>query len=213
MAYSITRQFVGILIGVLICIALLSLLSLIVNSSQPQGAASITIEAIILAAIAACTPQFIGAVCGRAAGLLTGGIGSLVGLIIALNIDYAQSAHAIMPISQFGTFFSHGAWSVYVAFALVGFISGYAARETRGRYNIGRTLGFSILGIIAGTILVAVVTAMNEMPVSGLAIGYLILWLEVTVAYIVADVIILPIAKVAYCAVGDLIHDAKARQP
>jgi biotin transporter BioY len=74
---------------------------------------------------------------------------------------------------------------------LAGFISGLAAFKFKGRYNIRRSLGFTILGIATGTLLgfLGFFLAVNVIVVNFIVIGAI---------YIVADLLLLPILLVSY---------------
>jgi len=151
----------------------------------------------ILLALAAATPQFFGAVFGPWAGLFAGGVGSLVGLIVFANIGELHYNGTLIPIDQYASAYS-SIWPLHLGIALVGFMSGFAAFKRKGRYNIGRTLGFSFLGVLAGTVFAALMTLITQRYSPGSLNSFLLGLGIVALIYIVAGLILLPISLVIY---------------
>jgi len=197
-SYQIIRTTLS---GIVICIALSAILATLIGirSQPPVG---IEIIAIIIGAFVLCLPLFFGAVFGRLTGLLTGGIGPLVGLAVLLLIFGIRATNTLFPFIQYSTLFSDCRWSFYPGLALAGFISGYAPLKMKGRYNLRRSLGFSFLGILVA--LTAIFTIFAIIPNTIFSDGSIIeTAIGVAILYNLCNLIILPILLLIYHNSGD----------
>jgi hypothetical protein len=200
------RQIVAALIGNAICVGLVLLMLLLVLTFSSYPPEAIIVLAYVLVALTAVIPQFFGAVFGPWVGLFTGGIGPLLGLIIASSIYGLLHGNPVSP-DQYLSFYS-SLWPFHLGLALGGFISGFAMFKTKGRYNIGRTLGFSSLGVLAGTafaILGGIIVYSSRSSDSYYSSSYIANsvvepLLIIGLIYLVADLIFLPLFRLVYYA-------------
>jgi len=194
------RQIVTTLIGTAIFITLISLITLFATVSQPSVT---TISfSVFLIALALVTPQFFGAVFGPWVGLFTGGVGTLVGFITGFSIIEFHNGNILLSLEQSIS----ASWFVYLGVALVGFISGFAMFKTKGRYNIGRILGFGSLGVVAGT---AFVTFIGFIGFPHDALSTLIqLGIFAILISIIVGLILLPLLLLIYNTIANRLKHA-----
>ncbi len=198
------RQAVAALIGNAICVGLILLILLLTSGSYPPAA--IIVLAYVLAALTAVVPQFFASTFGPWVGLFTGGVGPLLGITLAISIYALLRGYPVSPAQYFSAYAS--LWPFHLGLALVGFISGFAMFKTKGHYNIGRTLGFSSLGVVAGvafTILGGIIVYSNRSSGSYYSSSYIANsivkpLLIIGLIYLVADLIFLPLSRLVYYA-------------
>jgi serine/threonine protein kinase len=198
------RQAVAALIGNAICVGLVLLILLLTSGSYPPAA--IIVLAYVLAALTAVVPQFFAFTFGPWVGLFTGGVGPLLGITLAISIYALLRGYPVSPAQYFSAYAS--LWPFHLGLALVGFISGFAMFKTKGHYNIGRTLGFSSLGVVAGvafTILGGIIVYSSRSSGSYYSSSYIANsivkpLLIIGLIYLVADLIFLPLSRLVYYA-------------
>jgi energy-coupling factor transport system substrate-specific component len=177
------RQVLAGIIGfaIVVCLSLPTALLLRYRGSTNE---LIIVIGLIFLGLVLVTPEFFGAVFGPWVGLFTG-VGPLVGFFIL---------YGLTGIAYVRFYFSREAvfdWPLLLGIVLVGFISGFAMHKKKGLYNIGRTLGFSSLGVVVGMVFATFVTLIRQ--------GYFIFsFTEVTAYYVILGLILLPILLVIY---------------
>ncbi len=193
------RQVVAMLmsLAISVCLSILGALFALFVRSNPPPAVIIYIVGIVLLSLVLVTPEFFGAVFGPWVGLFTGGASLLAGAIIFANILALLIYRTLIPIDQYIPAYS-STWFVHIGFALTGFMSGFAMFKKKGRYNIGRTLGFSSLGAVAGSAFLIFVLFIQFHTGPYFVNDYLIPASIIALAFIVVGLILLPILLVIY---------------
>jgi len=230
------RQLIAALTGILICIILISFTLIPTSYSSYSSSYIISryISAYVLLGAALVTPEFFGAVFGPWVGLCIGGLGSLTSYITAMNLDSLSRRGTLAPASQYIYPFSsciysgwlssfcvfgpkleyihpsYEYWPIPLGLALVGFISGFAMFKMKASYNIGRTLGFSALGAVVGTVFAftGIVIVPNVHYKYNFYFSYSVFILPLIIAvlsYVVLGLILLPPLLVAYHKIANRI--------
>lgn len=188
------KDLVKSLIGIL-SYAVCYLLYIYLNSFVADVYFNFTARIIgwLFGLLVVCIPQFFGVLYGRRIGLLTGAIGSLVGLVtsaIILSLWSGNNPRHLGFALPFLIFqpFVYGTWSIYPGFAIMGFISGFAPLRWKGRFNIVRSLSFSLLGLLIGMLFTFIVIGISTTNIF-VDLNFFSRFFEVTQYYLYEDLL------------------------
>jgi len=135
-------QAVATVWGTILLSFLVLLLALAMRSINPSSVFSTILVVGTALGLVEITPLFFGAIFGPWAGLITGGVGTFIGLYF-ISIALPDS----LVYQQFSYY-----WPPLIGITIAGFLAGLAWLKTQGKYNTPSAIttaeGFSALGMI-----------------------------------------------------------------